>query len=64
MEDAISQIRELVDGSSLRKVAGKLGCSKTTLNDILWGRRNPGDKVIAGLAAMRKRERRRAPAAG
>jgi len=58
--DAIAEIRELVIASSLRKAAEKLGCSKTTLDDILCGRRNPGDKVLDGLKTMKKRERRRA----
>ena len=57
--DAIAEIRELVATSSLRKAADKLGCSKTTLDDILCGRRNPGDKVLDGLKSLKRRERRR-----
>jgi len=58
--DTIAEIRELVATSSLRKAADKLGCSKTTLDDILCGRRNPGEKVIDGLKSLKKRDKRRA----
>jgi len=58
--DTIAEIRELVATSSLRKAAVRLGCSKTTLDDILCGRRNPGEKVIDGLKSLKKRDKRRA----
>ncbi len=56
----LHSLRERAQQTSQLKLARELGVSPTYLNDVLKGRREPGEKILAGLGLRRSVTYRRA----
>jgi hypothetical protein len=51
--DPITELRKRVEGRKLREFARSVPCSAGFMSDVLSGRRQPSDEIIAALGLER-----------
>jgi transcriptional regulator with XRE-family HTH domain len=50
----ITELNRRLAGTTQKRLAEELGVSATYLNDVLHGRREPGDAILSALGLVRE----------